>query len=126
MIAEGTYISKTTIESFDWHAGRQISGEVYRYLCFYEGDNYVGYYEAGRNFFKRFISKQFEYDGEYSLTENSVKISIINSFDGRKNFYEGEILGDELILESISKDGSGSGEKITFRRIKDVSRTPNS
>ncbi len=98
MIKTGLYRIKTPFIFKEIHGGGKIAHKSYYFLCFYEKESFVGYYESGKNDKRRFLKKDFDYKGTFSLIGEKIKIIIYDPFLKEKIFLEGKLQGENLII----------------------------
>ncbi len=99
MIKTGLYRIKTPYVFDEKHGGGKIIHRSYTFLCFYEKESFAGYYESGKDDNRRFMKKDFDYKGVYSLLGKEIKIIINDPFLKEKIFFEGKLIGENLIIK---------------------------
>jgi len=69
------------------------------FLCFYENENFVGFYISGKNDFRQHKEKRFDYHGEYKIDRNDFALAINDPFYKTHIVFSGYFDNDKLHIE---------------------------
>ena len=82
------------------HGGCKSREEVYWFLTFYVATNFVGLYGSSKKDYRSYITKDFDYKGEFTIRDNNIlEFSIFNRIKNENIFFFGYVLKNGRILK---------------------------